>query len=442
MSTITVIGTGYVGLVTGACLSDFGHSVICVDSDKEKIEMLQQGISPIYEMNLEELIKRNVYYKRLSFTDDIAFGIKHSKVIFIAVGTPALESGIPDMSYYDQVIEEMIPLIEEPKIIVNKSTVPIGTARKYESYINESLRDLDKNFTVDLVSNPEFLREGSAVQNFTIPDRVVIGSESEQTIEVMKDIYRVLYLNETPFIVTDQNTAETIKYATNAFLATKISFINEMANLCDTIGANVQDVAKAMGRDGRISPKFLHAGAGFGGSCFPKDTRAIVSYARERDVSLSVIESVINANERQKAGLALRIKKILGSMENRKIAVLGLSFKPNTDDVREGAALVLIEDLIKMGAKVCATDPEAIGNAKKYFQGSKYEHDVVFLEDEYEAMEDADALVIVTEWNQYRMLDFDRVKEKLRRPIIFDFRNVYKKKAMEFSGIEYYCIGQ
>jgi UDPglucose 6-dehydrogenase len=447
MVSVAIIGTGYVGLVSGACLADFGNSVICVDVDRKKISGLINGEIPIYEPGLADVVYRNTAVKRLRFTDSLPEAVSNSEVIFIAVGTPSSEDGSADLSQVENAAREIGKIIESHKVIVDKSTVPIGTARKVKIWIREEIdKRIEQNkltpnlVNFDIVSNPEFLREGAAVYDFTHPDRIVIGGETDRARAIMKDVYRSLYLNETPFIETNLESAETIKYAANAFLAVKISFINEIANLCEKTGANVQDVAKAIGRDGRIGGKFLHPGPGYGGSCFPKDTRALTQTARESASPLLIVEAAIKANAEQKNMMALKIEKALGSLNDKTIAVLGLSFKPNTDDMREAPSLVIISDLITMGARINASDPVAITEAKK--QLSCHGESVMFFDNEYDAMSGADALVIVTEWNQYRNLDFIRVKEKLSSQVLFDLRNIYKRKEIENLGFLYYGTGQ
>ncbi|NLJ87378.1 MAG: UDP-glucose/GDP-mannose dehydrogenase family protein, partial [Epulopiscium sp.] len=335
MNRIGIIGSGYVGLVTGACLADFGMKVMCVDIDEDKINQLKEGKIPIYEPGLEQLVERNTYYKRLSFTTDIEQVVSESDVIFIAVGTPPAEDGSADLTYVLKAAEDIASYMNEYKVIVDKSTVPIGTGQKVKNIVKKVLESRNAQIDFDVVSNPEFLREGSAIYDFTHPDRVVIGGESEKAIEIMKDVYRVLYLNETPFIITNIETAEMIKYASNGFLAMKVTFINEIANFCEKVGANVQEVAKAMGRDGRIGPKFLHPGPGYGGSCFPKDTRALARMAKEHNSPITLIEATIEANERQKLLMVKKVKDAIGDLNNKTLAILGVTFKQNTDDMRE-----------------------------------------------------------------------------------------------------------
>ena len=440
MNNIAVIGTGYVGLVSGSCLSDFGLKVICVDNNKEKIAALNRSEIPIYEPGLEPIVERNVYYKRLSFTTDIEQAVKQCDVIFIAVGTPPADDGSADLQYVEAVARSIAKHMDNYKVIVNKSTVPIGTGQKVKAWIHEELDKRGVSFPFDVVSNPEFLREGSAVHDFSHPDRVVIGAESEKAMRLMKEVYSVLYLNETPFIETNIETAEMIKYASNAFLAMKITFINEIANLSDKVGANVQDVAKAMGRDGRISPKFLHPGPGFGGSCFPKDTMALAEIGKAYGSPMTLIEQTIKANEHQKKLAADKIEQAMGDLTGKTLAMLGLSFKPNTDDMRDAPSLTILHQLASKGASFRVYDPIAYKEAKWRLESIKDQ--IIYCEDEYEAMKDSDALVIITEWNQFRNLDFDRVLELLKQPYFFDLRNIYRREAMEKLGFHYYGIGQ
>ncbi|HQL33715.1 MAG TPA: UDP-glucose/GDP-mannose dehydrogenase family protein [Treponemataceae bacterium] len=446
MTTITVAGTGYVGLVSGACLADFGNTVICVDNNPEKIATLKKGGIPIYEPGLDTVVERNVAAGRLSFTTDMAAAVRASDVVFIAVGTPPADDGSADLKYVEAVAREVARAMNGYKVIVDKSTVPVGTGRKVTGWISEELARRGgeaAEFGFDVVSNPEFLREGSAVQDFMHPDRVVIGAESEQARELMKNVYRSLYLNETPYIETNLETAEMIKYASNSFLAVKITFINEVANLCEKVGANVQDVAKAMGRDGRIGGKFLHPGPGYGGSCFPKDTQAMARIGRDHGEPLSIVETTIEANERQKLRMVSKIENGLGgegSLSGKKIAVLGLAFKPNTDDMREAPAITIIEGLAARGALIRACDPAAMKEASW-----RLEHitsSVSYFDDEYAAIEGADAVVLMTEWNQYRNLDLDRIKSLLTRPVFFDLRNVYKRPDVEAKGFVYFGVGK
>jgi len=447
MASVAIIGTGYVGLVSGACLADFGNNITCVDIDKKKIERIKKGEIPIYEPGLADVVNRNVAVKRLTFTDSLADAVTHNEVIFIAVGTPPADDGSADLSYVENAARSIGKIMTSHKIIVDKSTVPIGTARKVQRWLGEEidrrveLGELAENqVSFDVVSNPEFLREGAAIQDFTHPDRIVIGVESERASTLLKDVYRSLYLNETPYIETNLESAEMIKYAANAFLAVKISFINEIANLCEKTGANIQDVAKAMGRDGRIGGKFLHPGPGYGGSCFPKDTRALVRTGRDVSSPLSIVEAAIRVNEEQKIKMAKKIEDAIGTLRGKTIAVLGLAFKPNTDDMREAPSLSIINALAAKGAHINASDPASLAEAKWRLESIK--DSISFFEDEYEAITGADALVIVTEWNQYRNLDFERIKKLLISPILFDLRNIYKRADIEKKEFRYYAVGQ
>jgi UDPglucose 6-dehydrogenase len=439
--TIAVIGTGYVGLVTGACLSDFGLNVVCADIDAGKIEKLKKNEIPIYEPGLDVIVERNTYYKRLSFTTDIEAVVRKASVVFIAVGTPSAEDGSADLKYVEAAARTIARSLTGYKVIVNKSTVPVGTGRKVKEWVKDELAKTGTDYAreFDVVSNPEFLREGSAVYDFTHPDRIIVGYDSPRALETMKQVYRVLYLNETPFVETAIETAEMIKYASNSFLAVKITFINEIANLCEKVGANVQDVAKAMGKDGRIGPKFLHAGPGYGGSCFPKDTRALSDLARRSEVSLSIVEAAIAANERQKILMAGKISARLGDMNGKTLAVLGLAFKPNTDDMREAPAITILMELARAGTRFRVYDPAAMEEAKwrlKDIAGS-----IVFCGNEYDAVCGADALVILTEWNQFRNLDLERVKNELKSGFFFDLRNIYKRDFVEKAGLVYIGVG-
>lgn len=440
MSRITIIGTGYVGLVSGACLADFGNMVICVDIDKQKIARLQAGEIPIYEPDLDDVVARNVTSGRLSFTTDLPAAISSSEVVFIAVGTPPADDGSTDMTYMLDAVDSLAQVLNHYTVIVDKSTVPVGTARLVKDRIRQRLAARGKAIEFDVVSNPEFLREGSAVQDFMRPDRVVIGTDSERALAVMKEVYRALYLNETPFIETNLETAEIIKYAANAFLAVKITFINEIANLCEKVGANVQDVARAMGKDGRISPKFLHPGPGYGGSCFPKDTKALADIGRKYASPLSLVEATIKANEAQKLKMVEKIEKALDSVKGKTIAILGLAFKPNTDDMRDAAALVMCKELAARGATLRVFDPAAMNEAK--WRLKELESSIIYCSDEYDAMKGCDALVLLTEWNQFRNLDFELVKQLLKAPVFIDLRNVYKRPAMEALGFIYVAVGQ
>jgi len=440
MAKITVIGTGYVGSVSGACLADFGNHVICVDNNAEKIEALKNGIIPIFEPGLDDIVARNSRCGRLKFTTDLVSALKESNVVFIAVGTPPADDGSADLVYVEEAARQTGALIDKYTVIVDKSTVPVGTGRKVSAWVGEELAKRGQRIEYDVVSNPEFLREGSAVYDFTHPDRVVIGSESERARGIMKDVYRSLYLNETPFIETNLESAEMIKYASNAFLAVKITFINEIANLCEKTGANIRDVSRAMGKDGRIGAKFLHPGPGYGGSCFPKDTRALAKIGRDNGEVLRIVETTIETNETQKLRAAKKIEDVLGgALEGKTLCVLGLAFKPNTDDMRESPAIAICEYLAERGAKLRVFDPAAMKEA--VWRLSAIKNSVYFADDEYDAIKGADALVIATEWNQFRNIDLAKVKEMLLSPYFFDLRNIYKPQEVKAAGLDYFGIG-
>jgi UDPglucose 6-dehydrogenase len=446
VAKIVVIGTGYVGSVSGACLADFGNHVVCVDTNTEKIEALKKGIIPIYEPGLDVVVARNSACGRLSFTTDIAAALKESNVVFIAVGTPPADDGSADLVYVEAAARQIGTLIEKYTVIVDKSTVPIGTGRKVADWVNEELVKRGLRIEFDVVSNPEFLREGSAVYDFTHPDRVIIGSDSERARNILKDVYRSLYLNETPFIETSLESAEMIKYASNAFLAVKITFINEIANLCEKTGADVRDVSRAMGKDGRIGAKFLHPGPGYGGSCFPKDTRALAKIGKDHHEIQHIIETAIESNERQKLRAAKKIETVLtdaggsGSLNGKTLAILGLAFKPNTDDMRESPAITICEYLAGLGANLRLYDPAAMKEAE--WRLSSIKKSVYFAANEYDAMHNADALIITTEWNQFRNIDLYKVKELLTSPYFFDLRNIYKPEEAAAAGLQYYGIGK
>jgi UDPglucose 6-dehydrogenase len=430
---IAVIGTGYVGLVSGACFAEFGNSVVCVDSDASKIEMIKAGKMPIYEPGLEALVAKNVREGRLEFTTDINGAIAQSLVVMLAVGTPSSLDGSADLSQVEAVALEIARALNSYKVIVTKSTVPVGAAGYIKRIIDENKKS---SCRYSVASNPEFLREGAAINDFLRPDRVVIGCNDEEAIEILKDLYRPLYLIETPFVVTNPESAEMIKYASNAFLATKISFINEIANLCDMLGADVRDVAKGMGMDKRIGGKFLHPGPGFGGSCFPKDVKALAAIARSANYEMKLTEAVLAVNERQMASVIERIRRAVPELEGKTIALLGLAFKPETDDMREAPALRIISDLQAAGATVRAYDPAAMEAAGRYVSG------VDFCEDEYEAARGSDALVIVTEWNQFRGLDFNRLKPVMKALNIVDTRNIYEPSDVREAGFTYVSMGR
>jgi UDPglucose 6-dehydrogenase len=430
---IAVVGTGYVGLVTGACFAEFGVDTTCVDVDAEKIRRLSDGIMPIYEPGLEQLVSKNVQSGRLHFTTDLKSAIEQSLVIFLAVGTPPKKDGSADLKYVEEVARSVAEYMNGYKVIVVKSTVPVGTGEHVRKIIKESQKR-PVNFGV--VSNPEFLREGAAIDDFMRPDRVVIGSSDEEAIAIMRDLYRPLYLIETPFVITSLEASELCKYAANAFLATKISFINEIANLCDLIGCDVHDVARAIGMDGRIGRKFLHPGPGFGGSCFPKDTRALVAVAEKYGYDPLIVKSVIEVNRRQRVGMVPKINKLTGEIKGKTIAILGLSFKPGTDDMRDAPSVDIIQDLTSLGARVKAYDPVAMKEAAKVLP------DIEYATDEYAAVEGADVLVFMTEWNQFRALDMKRVKKLMRSPKIADLRNIYEPAAMRELGFDYVGVGR
>ena len=431
---IAMIGTGYVGLVSGACFSEFGHDVVCVDMDVDKIARLRAGGVPIFEPGLEPVIARNVAEGRLSFSTELAEAVRGADAVFIAVGTPSRRGdGHADLAYVHAAAREIGTALDGYAVIVTKSTVPVGTSREVARIVREARPDAE----FDVASNPEFLREGAAIADFMRPDRVVIGTNSERAREVLGQVYRPLYLIETPIIFTEPETAELIKYAANAFLATKITFINEMADLCEKVGADVHDVARGIGLDGRIGRKFLHAGPGYGGSCFPKDTLALVRTAEQAGAPTRIIESVVAVNASRKKRMAAKIVAHCGgSVAGKTIAILGLTFKPNTDDMRDAPSLDIVPALIEAGAVVRAYDPEGLDEAKKLLDG------VSWCEGAYEAMEGADALVIITEWNAFRALDLGRVKDLMKAPVMIDLRNIYDPREMAAAGFDYISIGR
>lgn len=431
---IAMIGTGYVGLVSGACFSEFGVTVTCVDKDAGKIERLHKGEIPIYEPGLEKLVEQNVKAGRLFFTTDLKAAVAEADAVFIAVGTPSRRGdGHADLSYVYAAAKEIAEALNGHTVVVTKSTVPVGTGRAVENIIRETRPDAD----FDVVSNPEFLREGSAINDFMRPDRVVIGARTDRAKEVMKALYRPLYLIETPIVFTTVETSELIKYAANTFLAAKITFINEIADLCEKLGTDVHDVAKGIGLDGRIGKKFLHAGPGYGGSCFPKDTLALVRTAQEAGSPLRIIETVVDINDKRKRAMADKVVAACGgSVRGKKLAILGLTFKPNTDDMRDSPSLDILPALTEAGAEIVAYDPEGVHEAQKMLSGIGY------ADSAYAAMEGADALVIITEWNEFRALDFKRVKSLLKAPILVDLRNVYEPAMMAQLGFNYVCVGR
>ena len=427
-----MIGTGYVGLVSGACLSEFGHEVICVDKDPAKIATLTQGGIPIYEPGLDEIVAANVKSGRLSFTTDLKEAVSNSEVIFIGVGTPSRRGdGHADLTYVYAAAEEIAKVLTGYTVIVTKSTVPVGTSRAIEKIIKATR----PNAQFDMASNPEFLREGSAIEDFRRPDRVVVGCDTERARDVMREVYRPLFLNETPILFTSRETSELIKYAANAFLATKITFINEMADICEKVGGNVQDVARGIGLDGRIGKKFLNAGPGYGGSCFPKDTLALIRTASELGAPSRIVEAVVAVNERRKLDMAKKIEAAFGGVKGKTIAVLGLTFKPNTDDMRDAPSLVILPYLQEAGATIRAFDPEGHKEAAKHLT-------LTYCSNAYEALTGADGVVLLTEWNEFRALDLPRVKAALKFPVMVDLRNIYKPTQMAEAGFNYVSVGR
>ncbi|MEO1472963.1 MAG: UDP-glucose/GDP-mannose dehydrogenase family protein [Pseudomonadota bacterium] len=431
---VAMIGTGYVGLVSGACFADFGHTVTCVDKDSSKIESLEQGEIPIFEPGLDALVAKNVAENRLFFTTDAAEAVKGADAVFIAVGTPSRRGdGHADLSYVYAAAEEIAGLMEGFTVVVTKSTVPVGTGDEVEAIIKTTRPDAD--FAV--VSNPEFLREGAAIKDFKIPDRVVVGTDDERAREVMRELYRPLFINETPILFTARRTSELIKYAANAFLAVKITFINEMADLCEKVGANVQEVARGIGLDNRIGSKFLHAGPGYGGSCFPKDTLALTKTANDYGAPVRIVDTVVEVNAARKRAMADKVVAAMGGdVSGKTIAVLGLAFKQNTDDMRDAPSLDIIPALQAAGATIRAFDPEAMEEAAKLLENVEY------CDGPYQAIENADALVFVTEWDQFRALDLDRIKETLASDIVIDLRNLYDHEYMAKKGFAYTSIGR
>lgn len=428
---VCVIGTGYVGLVTGAVFADLGNEVICVDIDKEKIEKLKQGILPIYEPGLEELVHRNQKEGRLFFTTDITEGVEKSEIIFIAVNTPPKPNGETDLSYVEEAAKGIARALNKYKIIVNKSTVPVGTGDFVRKIIEKYKKSEDIKF--DVVSNPEFLREGSAINDTLYPDRIVIGAPNREVAMKLLELYAPL---ERPMIITDVYSAEMIKYASNAFLAMKISFINAIADICEEAGADITEVIKGVGADSRIGPAFLAAGLGYGGSCFPKDTESLIHTAKKFGINFKLLEAVVEINKNRVPRFVNRMKNVLKELKGTRIAILGLSFKPNTDDIREAKSLELIKLLLEEGAEIRAYDPIAMENCKKIFPN------ITYCQSSYDAANGADALVIVTEWNEFKLLNLERIKELMKRPIIFDGRNIYDKKRVKALGFEYYGIGR
>jgi UDPglucose 6-dehydrogenase len=430
---IAMIGTGYVGLVSGACFADFGHRVCCVDKDKDKIDGLNAGVMPIWEPGLEALVKSNVERGRLTFTTDLASAVENAEAVFIAVGTPARRGdGHADLTFVFEAVREVARVIKPGTVVVTKSTVPVGTGDQIEAILREEGID-----GVSVASNPEFLREGAAIADFKHPDRIVVGAEDDHAQDVVREIYRPLFLNRAPILITGRRTAELTKYAANAFLAVKISFINEIADLCEAVDADVQDVARGIGLDNRIGPKFLHAGPGYGGSCFPKDTLALLQTADKAGVDQRIVRTTVDVNDQRKERMVDRVVRALGGqVSGKRIAVLGLAFKPNTDDMREAPSIPLVKALAAQGAEVSAFDPVARQQAEQIFSG------ITFAEDAYAAADGADALVIVTEWDEFRALDLERITAILRGKVLVDLRNVYDRAEAEEAGLTYYGIGR
>jgi UDPglucose 6-dehydrogenase len=430
---VTMIGSGYVGLVSGACFADFGHEVTCVDTDAGKIAALKRGEIPIYEPGLDDLVANNVRAGRLSFTTELAGPVAAADAVFIAVGTPSRRGdGHADLSYVHQAARDVVAAIDGFTVVVTKSTVPVGTGDEVERIMRETKADAD--FAV--VSNPEFLREGAAIADFKRPDRIVIGTDDDRARKVMEELYRPLYLNAAPLLFTARRTSELIKYAGNAFLATKITFINEIAELCERVGANVQEVARGIGLDNRIGGKFLHAGPGYGGSCFPKDTLALIKTAQDMESPLRLVETVVAVNDQRKRAMARKVIAACGgSVRGKRIALLGLAFKPNTDDMREAPSLSIVTALLDAGAEIVAYDPEAMASAKPLMP------EIAYAPDAYSCLDGADALVIVTEWDAFRALDLGRVKAALRHPVVVDLRNIYRSSEMRERGFTYVNVG-
>ena len=431
---VAMIGTGYVGLVSGACFSEFGHDVVCIDTDETKIKTLKDGRIPIYEPGLDKLVESNVRAERLSFTTDAGEAVAQADAVFIAVGTPSRRGdGHADLSYVHQAARDIAKHLNGYTVVVTKSTVPVGTGGEVEGIIRQARPEV----AFDVASNPEFLREGAAIEDFMRPDRIVVGVDSEQAREVMRELYRPLYLRETPLLFTGRPTAELIKYAANSFLATKITFINEIADLCEQVGANAQEVAKGIGLDGRIGSKFLHPGPGYGGSCFPKDTLALLRTAEAAGTPLRIVGATVEVNDARKRRMADKIAAVCGgSIQGKTIAVLGLTFKPNTDDMRDSPSLEIVPALQKAGATLRVYDPEGMEEAKKLLT------DVIWCDSAYETMGGADALTIITEWNEFRALDLDRVKALMREPVVVDLRNIYPPEQMIAAGFRYESVGR
>ena len=439
---IIVIGAGYVGLVSGACFAEFGFNVLCIDKNKDKIKNLNDGKVPIYEPGLDELVEKNLSAKRLLFSEKYPSDLKDTDAVFIAVGTPSISG--TDRVQLTNVFEAVMEVAgninkkDKPLLIVTKSTVPVGTAKKIEETIKLHKPDLRNGKDYDIASNPEFLREGSAIEDFMRPDRVVCGVETSYSESILRELYRPLNLRETPILFTNRETAELIKYASNSFLATKITFINEIADICEKVGADVQDIAKGIGLDKRIGQKFLHPGPGYGGSCFPKDTRALAEIGRVVNSRMTIVESVVTANEKRKINMVQKIENAIGGLNNKIIAILGITFKPNTDDMRDSPSLIIIPKLSNNCKKVKIFDPAGMDNAKKMTEFKN----VQWCDDTFSCIEGADAMVILTEWNEFRALDLKKVKLLLKQPVIVDLRNIYREKIMQNEGIKYFGVGR
>jgi len=444
---ISIIGTGYVGLVTGACFAESGNNVICMDIDKEKINKLKKGIVPIYEPGLDEIVRKNLNTGRLKFTTDLEYAVRNSEIIFLCLPTPPGKDGDADLGILFSVVKNIAKILrglakdekkQLKKLIVSKSTVPVGTADKIKEMLNKELGKYSDKIDLYVASNPEFLKEGNAVQDFMFPDRVVIGVNDGEAEKILRELYEPFVRTGAPILVMDTRSAEMVKYTANAFLAMRISFMNEMANLCEKLGADVEKVRIAIGYDNRIGPRFLFPGVGWGGSCFPKDIKALMKMGEKNGVELKIVKSVYEVNERQKKLIVEKIKKHFGrELKNKKIAIWGLSFKPKTDDMREAPSIVIINELLKLGAKISAFDPVAVPNAKKIF-GDK----VKFAKNQYEALKNADALVLITEWQEFREPDFNYIKTLMRTPVVFDGRNIYNPEKLKKLGFTYYGIGR
>ena len=432
---VVMVGTGYVGLVSGSCFAEFGANVVCIDSDSAKIEQLKEGKIPIFEPGLDELVKKNMEQGKLIFSTSLEEFVPTADLVFIAVGTPTRRGdGMADLRYVFESAKQIAASLQGYTVIVDKSTVPVGTARKVREIVESENPDAD----FDVASNPEFLREGAAISDFMRPDRVVIGVESEKAKNKLKELYRPLNLRETPILISNLESAELIKYASNAFLATKISFINEIANLCESLGADVHDIAKGMGMDRRIGPKFLHPGPGYGGSCFPKDTRALLSFAEENGHELGIVRATIEANNNQLAKMSEKIKSALDlSNNNQKVAVLGLTFKPETDDIRESPSLSLLPDLVRAGVTIKAHDPQGLDAAKQVLPS-----DIIFCENMLSAIKGSDAIILLTEWNEYRGLDLNVLRRIMQGNVFIDLRNIYERETVESYGFSYFCVGR